>query len=533
MAGGPGRGGTARGARGRSTRERSAARTRRLLAVGGFAALVTCVNALLTVLDIHLTHTGVELAKVLAFTSAALFLGAGVLRLARWQLLGDARSLTMGSALVVLGGAAIPLGNLASVIAAPDPGSAFGEATAVVTTAVTLAIVRWALSTRADGPVRPAYLLGGGVGVAVTLFLLLLFVHLTAPALLRLDPVDAAVLRGSVLGTAWLYVAFEGVRRSDERPWAGRAAPLLACMGLAEMLRGTAAVQPGAWEITSAGTAAFVAVVTAMHALRDLDEANRLQGRRLDEMTAVLVEARQDVAQEHAWHEELVHDACNALAGLKAAVAALERYDGALDEATCTRLRRAALSEIGHLEHLIVGAEDQPTRDFDVDDVVRAVVEARRAAGLPVRLRLHGGRAHGHPEDVANALRNLLVNAQRHAGGTVDVTAVTAAGQVEIHVADRGPGIDPEDVERVFERGIRGKGSPGHGLGLSVSRSLMRAQGGDVELRPSPVGADFVLVLPAAVTAARQVTRPAPLPVRRAPHLPLPVPFGPGSPVEA
>jgi signal transduction histidine kinase len=68
---------------------------------------------------------------------------------------------------------------------------------------------------------------------------------------------------------------------------------------------------------------------------------------------------------------------------------------------------------------------------------------------------------------------------------------------VEIAVSDRGPGLSEAEAVRVFGRGERGTSSAGSGLGLYVSRTLMRKHGGEVELRGRVGGATFVIVLPA------------------------------------
>jgi signal transduction histidine kinase len=103
---------------------------------------------------------------------------------------------------------------------------------------------------------------------------------------------------------------------------------------------------------------------------------------------------------------------------------------------------------------------------------------------------------------------NLLANAVRFTpeGGTVTATASREDGEVRIAVRDTGPGIAPEDQERIFETfrqvGDRA-GTEGSGLGLPLSRALIELHGGRlwVESRPGD-GSTFVLALPAAPVAA-------------------------------
>ncbi len=102
-------------------------------------------------------------------------------------------------------------------------------------------------------------------------------------------------------------------------------------------------------------------------------------------------------------------------------------------------------------------------------------------------------------------LTNLIQNAIKHYGNGTPV-AVTASGGAErlvIEVADSGPGIAPEEAERVFEPFYRGSGrasGDGAGLGLAITKRLAEALGGTIDGRstarrgcavprqPSPVG---------------------------------------------
>jgi signal transduction histidine kinase len=268
--------------------------------------------------------------------------------------------------------------------------------------------------------------------------------------------VDPMLLRGAVLAVGWTYVGFEAAVRSDVKPWAGRMAPLLGCLGVSELLHVISVHHDGGWQLAAAAMVAGVAGVTTHRALLDLDDtatAGQLQVRALgDALDTPLT---------------LVHDARDAL------------------------------------EHLVIRADRDQTVDFDIDQVLTDVVVAHRAAGLGVTLGRSGLRAHGRPDDLATALRNLLTNARQHGGGVVDVRAVGVAGRVEIHVADRGPGLSASQVATLFQRGARGPATTGSGLGLHVSRALMHQQNGDLQLRRATGGAVFALVLPASRAAAR------------------------------
>jgi|GEM_PF-962524 len=103
---------------------------------------------------------------------------------------------------------------------------------------------------------------------------------------------------------------------------------------------------------------------------------------------------------------------------------------------------------------------------------------------------------------VANLVDNALKYSPEDAMVDVRLLPATAHGMVAIEVQDRGPGVRPEDRERIFERFFRGasrQGVAGAGFGLHLARLLMRRHGGDIVLRPGAPGqgALFVLTLPA------------------------------------
>ena len=110
--------------------------------------------------------------------------------------------------------------------------------------------------------------------------------------------------------------------------------------------------------------------------------------------------------------------------------------------------------------------------------------------------------AQGDRSAVIQILVNLIGNAVRHSpeNGEIVVTLDHAADFAEVQVRDCGPGIDPADHERIFERFEMASGATGNtGLGLAISRRLARAMGGEILLHSSlGQGACFTLRLPAA-----------------------------------
>jgi len=127
----------------------------------------------------------------------------------------------------------------------------------------------------------------------------------------------------------------------------------------------------------------------------------------------------------------------------------------------------------------------------DVAKVVEQVVDAQRphVANKPVEVRVEIEQplATVAPSSVvAVALSNLIGNAFKYtAAGEVIVTV----GHGRVTIEDTGPGIKPEDADKLFERGVRGTSvGKGGGLGLAIVRRLCELYGWNVTLAPRPQG---------------------------------------------
>ncbi len=113
----------------------------------------------------------------------------------------------------------------------------------------------------------------------------------------------------------------------------------------------------------------------------------------------------------------------------------------------------------------------------------------------------------GDERRIRQVIFNLLSNAVKFtpAGGAVDVTAAQVNGEVRVSVADTGPGLAPEDHERIFEEFQQTKTGleqhEGTGLGLAVSKRLVELHGGRIWVDSQPgEGSTFVFTLPARST---------------------------------
>jgi signal transduction histidine kinase len=194
---------------------------------------------------------------------------------------------------------------------------------------------------------------------------------------------------------------------------------------------------------------------------------------------------------------------------LQAMVDGVVPADGA--ELEKARTAAAALSgvilQLGELTHAEAAPLQRSTEPIDLEGLVREIVAGLegllRERGVTVTVTGAAGPIHADRGHLARALRNVVTNAIQHSppGTEVTVTMDEAPSQVAIRIRDRGAGIADEDLPHVFERfyrADRARGAHGgSGIGLTVARELIAANGGNVEVEATgPDGTTFRIVLP-------------------------------------
>jgi signal transduction histidine kinase len=245
--------------------------------------------------------------------------------------------------------------------------------------------------------------------------------------------------------------------------------------------------------------------------------AAAVENARLHEESARLLE---EVQQLHRSRERFFamvnHELRNALAAVYGWSEMLVRRK---DPAT---VPRAAFEVLDSAEHAVALINDLLDLSRLDEDRLRPVIQAvdcssviRKAAGrvtpaaasrgitLEVRIPATLPPSATDAARVEQILMNLLANAVRHAreNGRVIIAAGTARDRLHIEVLDDGPGIPPEDAERVFDVYVTkaGEESRGTGLGLPLSRRLARLLGGELRAIPQAGGGGrFQLDLPLA-----------------------------------
>jgi len=143
---------------------------------------------------------------------------------------------------------------------------------------------------------------------------------------------------------------------------------------------------------------------------------------------------------------------------------------------------------------------------IELEDVVREAVETARAVepDRPIEADIEPATVVGDRDRLRQIVDNLLANVRAHtpAGAPVRVRLGREDGSAVLDVEDAGPGLTPEDRERLFERFYRAdesrsRESGGVGLGLSIVAAVTKAHGGTVEASSEPGnGARFRITLP-------------------------------------
>lgn len=148
----------------------------------------------------------------------------------------------------------------------------------------------------------------------------------------------------------------------------------------------------------------------------------------------------------------------------------------------------------------------------DVAALARQVAEAHKLAlaarNLDLQLRLEPAKLEADAEKLRVALDNLLSNAIKYSpeGGIISLVVRAAADKIALEVGDAGPGIAPQDRERIFDWFFQGRLShqgriKGSGLGLAIAREFVLAHRGTIEvIAERGPGAHFRISLPVSRT---------------------------------
>ncbi|HET7730151.1 MAG TPA: ATP-binding protein [Usitatibacter sp.] len=264
--------------------------------------------------------------------------------------------------------------------------------------------------------------------------------------------------------------------------------------------------------------------------LQAQSEELQAQNEELQERTEALAEADN---HKNEFLGLLAHELRNPLAAISNSVFILGRGDNrqpgeAMGLAVIERQMRyltRLIDDLLDVTRIARGKLDLHRAPLDLTrlaaDCVHDCQAAARKSGLEVHLHGDGTPRYvaGDATRLAQVLGNLLANAIKFSepGGRIDVVVRSdaAASEASVLVRDRGIGIDPALLQRLFQPFSQGdndlaRGRGGLGLGLALSKSLVQLHGGRIEARSEGKGrgAEFVVTLPlTAAPAESQAAR--------------------------
>ncbi|MFC4929949.1 hybrid sensor histidine kinase/response regulator [Massilia sp. GCM10023247] len=303
---------------------------------------------------------------------------------------------------------------------------------------------------------------------------------------------------------------------------AGLAASLLACIGIASLLSNRIAGTVGRLQQAAMALGAGRPVSVPGSRIREIDvmagalEAAAAQraaheqerSRLLASLEEALAASRAAGRVKDEFLAMLGHELRNPLSPI---VAALDLMD-LRDDSASRRERAIMRRQVSHLKRLVddlldvsriaTGKMQLERRPIDLAEVVRHTVGAR--PGLAVELDLPDAAwVLGDESRLAQVLGNLLSNAERFGDGKIRVGLALDGTLARLEVSDRGAGMDPELLARVFEPFYQApqqlaRGTGGLGLGLAIVRKIVELHEGHVRAHSDGpgMGSRFVVELP-------------------------------------
>jgi PAS domain S-box-containing protein len=240
-----------------------------------------------------------------------------------------------------------------------------------------------------------------------------------------------------------------------------------------------------------------------VYAFRDLTEERAVEQLKSDFVSTVSHELRTPLAAIYGAAMTLRRDDVSL---------SVDQQEGMLDVISGESERLARIvNDILLASRLDSGAEEVLIGRTDATEIARAVLAAAETH-LPadIELVLSAPDTSLHVQADADGLRQVLVNLVENAvkyspgGGRVELEIASEDGHARFSVRDRGLGIPPSEHERIFEKFFRidpnlSRGVGGTGLGLYISREIVRRMGGKLRVESEPgAGSTFLFELPVA-----------------------------------
>ncbi len=245
-------------------------------------------------------------------------------------------------------------------------------------------------------------------------------------------------------------------------------------------------------------------VAIGLEKVRGQEAANRAEAaRQSEELKSTLLDA-------------IAHEFKTPLTSIKAAASALlstpipkpdeQRELVSIVDEEADRLGRL-VTEVIQMARIEAGKVQLNKKPYSVAELVSTALQQMKPMtnGMQITVEVAPDlpRVNVDAELIELAIRQLLDNALKYSapGSPLSVAARRSGPALIIAVRDRGPGVPERDLARIFERFYRGPGAGrkavGTGMGLAITREILRAHHGDVSVQSTPgQGSEFSLSLP-------------------------------------
>jgi two-component system sensor histidine kinase KdpD len=257
-------------------------------------------------------------------------------------------------------------------------------------------------------------------------------------------------------------------------------------------------------------------VALALERARFLQEVSRTEAlRQSDELKSALLAS-------------VSHDLRTPLTSIRAAVDNLLQSDIEWDKAALHEFHVIISEEVSRLMRLVQNLLEMARIEagelrlslewVSMRELFNSVldrVDARRDHRVTVRACDADTLVKIDSRLIAEALTNIVENAAKYspAGSEILLEATAGPGELTILVKDQGPGIAPDEIDRVFEKFFRSRHqqrSAGTGMGLAIARGIVEAHGGKIWVESAAgVGAAFTFTLPVEVREASETVAAA------------------------
>ncbi|MGI9084859.1 MAG: ATP-binding protein [Aeromicrobium sp.] len=224
-------------------------------------------------------------------------------------------------------------------------------------------------------------------------------------------------------------------------------------------------------------------------------------------INAMLGRLEASARRQESFVADAAHELRSPIASLQTRLETVLNGDVPVDESVLGDLLNETIRMGRLVDHLLLlarsdaGTISAARVPVDLDDLIREAVTSSGSMSIPVTTTdVRPVQVLGQPALLEHVVTNLLENAERYAGSSIDVSLRANGQNAILTVDDDGPGIPQDQREDVLQRFVRvdesrERGTGGAGLGLAIVAEIVRIHDGEIEVDDSPSGGARVRVL--------------------------------------